>query len=234
MTAAITQLCCTKCRQTKSADLFGQSGGKAKSWCKVCESEYHRAYRLKNRQRLLEAKRDHYLKNRAAILAQMADYREANAEKISQRKRLEYIRNREAIIRRVRAHYAANRGELIDRRRRYIAENRDAIAEYARDYRARNPDIVFSCRARRDAASKSRLAGWDSELTSFVVAEAAMLCAMRAKVTGFRWEVDHLIPLRGRSVSGLHVWNNLSVVPASFNRSKKNKFEEELMGRVWL
>ena len=31
------------------------------------------------------------------------------------------------------------------------------------------------------------------------------------------------IPLKGKLVSGLHVWNNLAVIPASINLSKGNK-----------
>ena len=45
------------------------------------------------------------------------------------------------------------------------------------------------------------------------------------KETGTPHEVDHIIPLQGKLVSGFHVHNNLQILTRSKNRSKGNNHE---------
>lgn len=46
--------------------------------------------------------------------------------------------------------------------------------------------------------------------------------------TGIQHHVDHIIPLRGKNVCGLHVENNLRIITADENRNKGSKFIEYL------
>lgn len=78
--------------------------------------------------------------------------------------------------------------------------------------------------AKRRASKHQRTPRWFGEFDSFVWKEAMHLCGLRNKTTTFKWHADHIIPLQGRLVSGLHVWNNCQVIPESFNTSKNNRF----------
>ena len=46
------------------------------------------------------------------------------------------------------------------------------------------------------------------------------------------FEVDHIIPLNGKLVSGLHVLKNLQVIRRSLNRSKGNKFNSDAFAHM--
>ena len=52
------------------------------------------------------------------------------------------------------------------------------------------------------------------------------LAKILTKVKGVPQEVDHKVPLQGKNICGLHVHENLKVMPMSDNRSKGNKFGE--------
>lgn len=58
-----------------------------------------------------------------------------------------------------------------------------------------------------------------TELDEFVLLEVAELCVQRALATGFRWEVDHIVPV---SKGGTNHAYNLQAVPMAWNRSKGN------------
>lgn len=64
---------------------------------------------------------------------------------------------------------------------------------------------------------------FSDELTQLVHLEAIDLRKKREQSTGIKWHIDHVIPLNGRNVCGLHVWSNLAVIPAKVNLSKGNK-----------
>ena len=62
----------------------------------------------------------------------------------------------------------------------------------------------------------------------WIIEQAYELASLRTKMFGFSWEVDHVLPMQGKIVSGLHVPTNLQVIPARLNRQKTNQYEVAL------
>jgi hypothetical protein len=71
--------------------------------------------------------------------------------------------------------------------------------------------------------TRAKQARFDDELTEFVTKEAHDLRKMRNKTTGIEWHVDHILPLKGKTVCGLHIWSNLQVIPKTTNLRKGAK-----------
>jgi len=71
--------------------------------------------------------------------------------------------------------------------------------------------------------TRAKQARFRDEFTDLVVREAHELRKLRNASTGFEWHVDHIIPLKGKTVSGLHIWSNLQVIPKILNLKKGNK-----------
>ena len=62
-----------------------------------------------------------------------------------------------------------------------------------------------------------------SELDELVMTEAYKLAETRTKLTGFKWHVDHIVPLFHKQCCGLNNAHNLQVVPAAWNIQKSNR-----------
>ena len=101
---------------------------------------------------------------------------------------------------------------------------REANQETVKAWREANKDRLIANSAKRRASKLQRTPSW---LTSddFKWIDWHY---RHAKVMEARWgepyHVDHIHPLQGDTVSGLHVPSNLQVIPASENLVKNNKF----------
>lgn len=82
-----------------------------------------------------------------------------------------------------------------------------------------------SAAARREAAKRARPQWVDRMAIARIYREARQ----RDKETGIKWHVDHIVPLQGWSVCGLHVPWNLQILPASENCSKSNRMVAQEM-----
>jgi len=163
-----------------------------------------------------------------------------------ERDRKRYAADPQGEIARKQAHYAKNADAIRQKRREKYAENPDkerlVARERSAEWRAANPDKVkeqqplksaykkanrhkgAALLAKRRAAKKQRTPSWLTKDHLWMIEEAYEIAEVRSRVTGISWHVDHICPLQGKTVSGLHVPWNLQVITAAENIAKGNKF----------
>ena len=122
-----------------------------------------------------------------------------------------------------KANREKKRVKNIARIREWSERNRERTLDVRRAgwerFNARYPDRALAAlakgRVNRRVGMKNRTPSWGQEGIGDVYLEAEY----------FQMEVDHIIPLQARKASGLHVWDNLQLLPRSVNRAKRNSFD---------
>ena len=103
-----------------------------------------------------------------------------------------------------------------------LIKKRAYQAQWRQDNKAKRVEAL----RRRRAGKTSRTPKWLTELDIWVMREIYDLAIKRTALTGVKWHVDHILPLHGKTVSGLHVPSNLQVIPATLNLRKGTKLLE--------
>ena len=107
--------------------------------------------------------------------------------------------------------------------RAWAAKNPEKVKLYAKRVKQAHKGKINFHTAKRRYAKLQRTPHWLTEDDHWMIEEAYSLAALRTKMFGVSWHVDHVIPLQGKNVSGLHVPINLQVIPGVENIRKGNR-----------
>jgi len=185
-------------------------------------------------------RREHYKKNRERLLEQQKKYR---ANPVAKEKKRLYDLTR--VGKRIRKKWS----ELSDRekqliregQKRYYQKHKEKINAKHKAYRdseeGRKKELARHSRYRKTEKGKhlnrritARLKHLrrtlEKEMTPldvFTFDEAYHIRVKREKLFGFKWNIDHIIPV---TKGGTNAYTNIQVVPASWNSRKGNKHTE--------
>jgi hypothetical protein len=105
----------------------------------------------------------------------------------------------------------------------WSANNPEKVKEYAKKTKINNKGRINAHTVKRRLAKINRTPAWLAPDDHWIIEQAYELAALRTKMFGFSWHVDHILPLQGKTVSGFHVPANLQVIPAVDNVRKGNR-----------
>lgn len=193
--------------------------------------EAGRKWRAKNPGVSAAKSREYAAKNREKLRAQNKAWREANREALLAKQRAYWHANKERLKLQHKAWEQANRetlrkkqGEAYRRRRQdpaYVEKDRLR----AKDHFKSNRGYYFAKSKVRRGLVAQAAPEWLTEQDWQAINEVYAECAETTKATGVQHEVDHIVPLKGQNVSGLHVPWNLQIITAEENRAKGAKHE---------
>lgn len=198
----MSEKACSRCKETKNYEMF-RKNRTAKDgydcYCKTCRKdianpEYHKSYYKANKEQCDQQKRDWAKKNEDRLVASR------------------------------REHYASEREHLLEQKKEYYKNNRAKILEYKASYQKINRGKKNALEAKRHASKLDRTPKWLTQEQKAEVEQFYWLSRDLFVTTGELYNVDHIVPLQGENVCGLHVPWNLQVLPSDVNIAKGNRF----------
>ena len=136
--------------------------------------------------------------------------------------KLEYIRSREIGLTAMQKRRALKKEAVLEERKRYRDKNKESINEKRKEYVKNNRDKVNARKAKYRAAKLNATPKWLTKEDFNMILSFYLQAKTLSLETGIKYQVDHIVPLRGKTVCGLHVPWNLQVITAEENRKKRN------------
>lgn len=187
-------------------------------------------YRKKNKEKASDYNKNYYFANKEKIKVVTCKYYLKNQEKIKDRARNYKINNKDTVFITNRLYREINIEKIKVDKQEYRINNKTNVAKWSKKYQSANKEriaatksiymqnngsLFTSLRAKRRAAKRCATPLWAN-------LDKINEIYLQAKTQGKH--VDHVIPLRGKMVSGLHVEANLQLLDPILNLVKGNKF----------
>lgn len=105
----------------------------------------------------------------------------------------------------------------------YYIQNKERTQKLYKQWKRENKGLVLSHNAKRRAQKRHATPLWLTDEQKKEIDQFYILAAELSWLSEEPLHVDHIVPLTGKNVRGLHVPWNLQIIPQSWNLSKGNK-----------
>lgn len=213
------------CRRGHDAERFVSDG-----YCCACSGALSKQWKAANPEKTKEVQAAASAKYRAEnpdkAVAATARWQAANKDRINKGRRARPAESKEKANARRRQRRADDpelRAKEAARHARWLEKNPGYTQAYIKANSARRNASTARWRAARLGATPKWLSDSDLQNIKAFYAEAQML----TDATGVEYHVDHIVPLQGENVCGLHVAWNLQVLVGTENCRKLNRLLPE-------
>jgi 5-methylcytosine-specific restriction endonuclease McrA len=208
---------CSKCNQEKLLNQFYKKSSSKDgfmSCCKSCDSKRTKKYLAENKEKSQLRHKQYYELNSDKIKSTVSNY---------------YKENKETILEHKKKYNELNKHNISQKKKIYRENNQEYFREYYENYYKLNASVYVARANKRRAAKLKALPKWLTKEELEQIKELYEIARMFKLYTGEEYHVDHIVPLQGENVCGLHVPWNLQVIPAKENLSKSNKLQEDIL-----
>lgn len=129
--------------------------------------------------------------------------------------------------------WAKNKNNYVysDERKEYrrinYLNNKEKVLLQSKKWANNNPEKKRFYNANRRCRKNQATPAWANKKEIEIIYKIANILSIASNI---KYEVDHIIPLKGKNVCGLHVDTNLQVITMEKNRMKATYFKDN----VWL
>jgi 5-methylcytosine-specific restriction endonuclease McrA len=216
---------CFKCSVIKPLDGFYKSNGGIQgvaSYCKPCDNARRKSLYLDDPDKERLRTREWKSVNPQRAKETLAKWYVENKEYANKTSAAYYLANKDKHKAAGKAWREANAAKVTESNRTKRQLDGDSIRARRRQHYAENKAAYVANARNREAGKLLATPAWaDLDKIKEFYVEAARLTAE----TGVVHVVDHIVPLRGKRVSGLHTHHNLQVITALENKMKSNRFD---------
>ena len=216
---------CSKCGEVKGLECFYKDKNTCdgiRGQCKVCVIASAKNNYQENKERKKEYNRKHYQKNKEHLNERSRKYRLENKDYLKDHDRKYYHENKEGRREYARKYYQDN----IEAVKEYRLENKDYLNERNRERKKENPDKTRAYAAKRRSRKHNATPEWLTEEQDNKIKLYYKIAKALEMMDGVKRHVDHIVPLKGSGVRGLHVPWNLQILTAEQNLSKNNSYSD--------
>lgn len=131
-----------------------------------------------------------------------------------------YKLNKEKLIKKQSEYQIKNKKKRNAYKKKWAKENKKKVIEAQKKYHKNNPHKKAHWEGKRRSIKANATPKWsDLQKIEILYQKAKWL----ESITGLKYHVDHVIPLQGENVCGLHIWENLQILENTLNFKKSNK-----------